>query len=140
MTSETIVDTSVAVPTLLRAHESHGDCVRFVRANRPALAGHASVETYSVITRLPIEQRIGPVDAARAMATNFPRVAWPSLEQSQHFLSRCAANGIVGGAVYDALVASAALSTGAILVSLDRRALPTYRAMGVEVAAPKDFL
>lgn len=124
---------------LLRAHESHGECVRFVRANRPAVAGHAAVETYSVVTRLPIEQRLAPADAARAIATNFPAVAWPSGEQSHHFLPRCAANGIVGGAVYDALVALAALSTGAILVSLDRRALPTYRAMGVEVAAPNDF-
>lgn len=140
MTSETIADTSVAVPMLLPTHENHGECLRFVRDKRPALAGHAAIETYSVITRLPTAQRLGPADAARAIATNFPVVAWPSRDRSQRFLSSCAASGIVAGAVYDALVALAAVSTAAILVSLDRHALPTYRAMGVEVAAPKDFL
>jgi predicted nucleic acid-binding protein len=37
---------------------------------------------------------------------------------------------IVGGAVYDALVAATARQEGATLVSLDRRAARTYGALG----------
>lgn len=41
--------------------------------------------------------------------------------------------GISGGAVYDALVAAAAVHHGLPLVSRDRRALDTYRALGLDV-------
>jgi len=39
--------------------------------------------------------------------------------------------GIVGGAVYDAVVAATALRHGLTLRSLDRRATPTYDAVKV---------
>ena len=38
--------------------------------------------------------------------------------------------GIVGGAVYDALVAEAARVHQLVLISCDRRAVLTYQAMG----------
>lgn len=41
-------------------------------------------------------------------------------------------SGIVGGAVYDAVVAVTAREAGATLVSLDRRAARTYDAVAVE--------
>ena len=41
--------------------------------------------------------------------------------------------GIGGGAVYDALVAAAAIEQGLPLVSRDLRAVPTYRAMGAQI-------
>ena len=37
-----------------------------------------------------------------------------------------------GGEVYDALIAATAKSTGAVLLTRDRRAEATYRAIGVE--------
>ena len=39
--------------------------------------------------------------------------------------------GLAGGAVYDGLVGAAAREHGLLLVSCDRRAEPTYRALGV---------
>jgi predicted nucleic acid-binding protein len=42
-------------------------------------------------------------------------------------------SGIAGGAAYDALVASTAAASGEILITLDRRALRTYEAMGASV-------
>jgi hypothetical protein len=39
--------------------------------------------------------------------------------------------GITGGAVYDGLVAMSAAAHGATLLTLDRRAVPTYRRSGV---------
>jgi predicted nucleic acid-binding protein len=44
-----------------------------------------------------------------------------------------AESGISGGAVYDALVAAAAVHHALPLVSRDRRALDTYRSIGLDV-------
>jgi len=50
-------------------------------------------------------------------------------------LGRLAGTGIAGGAVYDALVASAAAQHQVPLATRDTRALLTYRAFDVEVVA-----
>lgn len=53
-------------------------------------------------------------------------------EQYLATLQRCVDGGLVGGAVYDALIAAAARESGLRLVSLDQRAARTYAAMGVD--------
>jgi predicted nucleic acid-binding protein len=45
-------------------------------------------------------------------------------------LRLCAQKGVVGGAIYDALIAATAQEVGARLVSRDRRAMRTYEVMG----------
>jgi hypothetical protein len=47
-------------------------------------------------------------------------------------LAELASSGVVGGAVYDGLIALGAKAGGASLVSLDRRAVRTYRRCGVD--------
>jgi predicted nucleic acid-binding protein len=47
-------------------------------------------------------------------------------------LRRCAERGVVGGAIYDALIAATAQEADACLVSRDHRAARTYEAIGVE--------
>ena len=61
------VDTSVAIPLLVRSHHDHAAVVRWWGGQEVALAGHALAETYSVLTRLPGDAR-GPgaaIDAER---------------------------------------------------------------------------
>ena len=48
--------------------------------------------------------------------------------------------GIVGGAVYDALVAATARHAGATLLSRDRRAMRVYDLLGVSTARDSDML
>lgn len=50
----------------------------------------------------------------------------------RELLHEADASGIAGGAIYDALVAFTAREAGATLVSMDRRAAYTYRAVAVE--------
>jgi hypothetical protein len=50
----------------------------------------------------------------------------------REMLESAARSGVLGGAVYDALVALTAREAGTTLVSLDRRAVPTYRAVGAD--------
>ena len=98
-----------------------------------ALSGHAFVETYSVLTRLPGDLRVAPADAARLLRERFaePLILGPDMSvQAVDVLSGI---GIAGGAVYDALVALAAVEHGAELATRDGRAKPTYEAVGAHV-------
>jgi toxin FitB len=51
------VDTSVAVPLLVRSHQHHPEVVRWWAGQELALSGYALAETYSVLTRLPGDAR-----------------------------------------------------------------------------------
>jgi predicted nucleic acid-binding protein len=127
------VDTSVAVPLLVRSHQHHGDVVRWWNGQELALSGHALAETYSVLTRLPGDARLAADDAARLLDARFaaPLVLSAATASKVHItLSRL---GIAGGAVYDALVALAAEEHGAALATRDARARGTYDAVGAKV-------
>jgi toxin FitB len=127
------VDTSVAVPLLVRSHQHHAEVVRWWAGQELALSGHALAETYSVLTRLPGDARLGADDAARLLDARFttPLVLSGGHARTVHAtLSRI---GIAGGAVYDALVALAAKEHGAPLATRDARARGTYDAVGIKV-------
>lgn len=51
------VDTSVAVPLLVRSHHDHGAVARWWSGQEITLSGHALAETYSVLTRLPGDRK-----------------------------------------------------------------------------------
>jgi predicted nucleic acid-binding protein len=127
------LDTSVAIPLLVQTHAAHAAVVRWWDGCEVALSGHALAETYSVLTRLPGDLRVAPADAARLLAARFtaPHVLGATTyTQLPELLSRLQ---IAGGAVYDALVALAALEHGADLATRDLRARATYEAVGVRV-------
>lgn len=129
--AEAAVDTSVAVPTVLVGHVAHGSVLSTVNGRSLALAGHAALEAYSVLTRLPVDDRVAPVDAESLLATNFSIVE--PVDSLAQVRATIAAAGIVGGAVYDALVGLAAHQNGLVLLTRDLRALGTYAALGVAV-------
>lgn len=124
-------DTSVAIAALDPNHEHHTRCRRWVVEQRPALSGHAVFETYSVLTRLPPPLRLTAGQAAGALSVAFPTTCWPRQERLDDLPDRLGRIGVVGGSVYDALVGQAALDNGRILLTRDRRAERTYRALGV---------
>jgi toxin FitB len=127
------VDTSVAVPLLVRSHRDHASVVRWWGGQEVALSGHALAETYSVLTRLPGDARLAPADAAQLLNVRFASpfmLSRPLARKLPDTLSRL---GIAGGAVYDALVALAAKEHGASLATRDARARGTYDAVGVTV-------
>jgi predicted nucleic acid-binding protein len=70
---------------------------------------------------------------ARFLVARFPGapLTLPGPEQAQ-LPTRLVAAGISGGAVYDALVGSTAAHHGATLVTLDARAMETYRRLKVD--------
>ena len=127
------VDTSVAVPLLVRSHHDHTTVVRWWNGQEVTLSGHALAETYSVLTRLPGDARLAPADAARLLEARFSSPLVLSSSQARKLPDTLSRLGIAGGAVYDALVALAAKEHGAALATRDARARGTYDAVGVMV-------
>ena len=125
-------DTSVAIAALDPAHEAHPACRRALVDRRPALAGHAAFETYSVLTRLPIPLRLTADQAASVLASAFPGDCWLDAAGMRDLRERLAALDIVGGSVYDALVGQASVTNGRTLLTRDRRAERTYRSLEVQ--------
>lgn len=124
------MDSSVAVAAFGAWHELHDAAVAAVDAS-PALAAHAALEAYSVLTRLPEPFRAPAATVSEYLAANFDRrLALPAAEQRRlpELMQRA---GIRGGAVYDGLVGLTAKVARAELVSLDIRAAETYARLDV---------
>lgn len=127
------VDTSVAVPLLVRSHEEHATVAAWAAGRALALAGHALAETYAVLTRLPGDARVEPGDTCRLLRSRFGAPILLGARTSRRLPDVLAALGIAGGAVYDAMIAIAALEHGCELATRDARAKSTYEAVGASV-------
>lgn len=124
------VDSSVVIAGLSGWHERHDAC-RAVLDDRPEIVGHALVEAFSVLTRLPVPYRLRAELAAELLAANFvgpPLILSP--QQVAQFVGSLPRWQIIGGAVYDALIAATACDADATLLTLDARAARTYLAVG----------
>lgn len=124
-------DTSISIPALLADHEAH-DMAEEALGLCDATVAHVAVETYSVLTRLPPPHRIKPLEAAVIVEARLPD-AWVTLdaETCKALPWRLAEARVSGGASYDALIGVVALEHDLELVSRDRRAARTYRALDV---------
>ena len=130
---DVLVDTSVAVPLLIDGHDHHQRLRRALSGRKLGLAGHAEFETYSVLTRLPRPDRRNPDVVATLIAADFPVNRYLSAVVAAELLTRLVGAGIAGGSVSDALIGAVAAEHELPLATRDRRALATYRALGVDV-------
>jgi predicted nucleic acid-binding protein len=130
---DALVDSSVAVALVTMDHEYHPVVAHAIAGRRLGLAGHAAFEALSVLTRLPPPFRRTPAIISRILAQQFPTSRFLGQQSALDLLGRLPGLGISGGAVYDALVAATAVEHGLPLISLDRRAAGTYRALGAEL-------
>jgi predicted nucleic acid-binding protein len=128
--SPSAADTSIVIAALLADHPAHEASAQALATCEIAIA-HVTVEAYSVLTRLPAPHRADATTAAQALEQRLPR-AHVTLRASHHAGAprRLAASGISGGATYDGLIALTAIEHDLQLVSRDRRAARTYRALG----------
>lgn len=131
--TDVLVDTSVAIPLLVTSHVAHEAVRASLGGRSAALCGHALHETYAVLTRLPGDARVAPQDVVRLLRERFESAAVLDARAVRSAPSVLGGAGVVGGATYDGLVALAARSADLPLASRDRRALSTYRRLGVTV-------
>jgi predicted nucleic acid-binding protein len=128
-----LVDTSAAVALVVGDHSLHDATLDALDGRTLGLSGHAAFETFSVLTRLPPPARRPSPVVAQILAANFPESRFLSAAGTAALFARLAGGEFAGGSVYDALVGAAAAEHGVALATWDRRALDTYRALGVNV-------
>jgi predicted nucleic acid-binding protein len=123
-------DTSVLVAAFARWHTEH-PLAAAALSRVDAVVDHVVIETFSVLTRLPPPRRVRAPLVTTFLGDHFPRSTprLPGVLPSDLLVAARHA-GIVGGAVYDLVVALSARQAGAVLLSLDRRAASTYEAAG----------
>lgn len=127
------LDTSVAIPLLVGTHKQHAVVSTWCDGLDLALCGHALAETYSVLTRLPGDVRLAPDDAARLLRERFAAPLMLGSATASRISDELGDLGIAGGAVYDALIALAAVEHRVTLASRDGRAQATYAVVGADV-------
>ena len=126
-------DTSAAIAAFAEWHGSHREA-QSALSGKPAIVAHAAFETYSVLTRIPEPQRMFAGAVREQLELRFG-TRWLGLSPGalRLALTRLEELGISGGQTYDGLIAITAASNDAKLVTLDRRALPTYLLVGADV-------
>jgi len=127
----TLLDTSAAIAFLVSDHTAHANTWDALAERGLGLAGHAWFETYSVLTRLPGSNRRDGTAVTKLLTANFPHSRFLDEAASASLTLALANSGISGGSVYDALVAATAVHHDLPLASRDRRAIDTYRALGL---------
>jgi predicted nucleic acid-binding protein len=144
------LDTSVLVAGLIDLGRQSGPAHSLLHAVAektvaPAATGwHCCLEFYSVATRLPVEYRLSPPDAARLVEEEiFARMSVHDLPATERLpLLRAAAHDAIGGGrIYDAHIAEVARAAKAsVIVTDNRRHFLAALRHGIRVETPAEFL
>jgi predicted nucleic acid-binding protein len=111
-------DTSVLVPLFYRDHIHHRPSQElFIQFNQSTgcCGAHSLTEVYATLTRMPGKRRISGEQAMLFVGNIRERLSVVALSGNSYAnaLERSAALGIVGGAIYDAVLAHCALIANA---------------------------
>lgn len=106
------------IPTFLEEHQHHEASLEiFLKASKEhdSCTAHSLAEVYSTITRLPGRQRLSGEQVLLFLEHIRERLRLVTLNAEEYSatLDEAAAAGIVGGTVYDALLARCALKARA---------------------------
>jgi predicted nucleic acid-binding protein len=111
-------DTSVLVPVFYGDHVHHKASLdRFIQfdKNTGCCGAHSLAEVYSTLTRMPGKHRISSEQAMLFIGSIRERLAIIALsgDEDADALAAAAALGIVGGGIYDAMLAHCAIKAQA---------------------------
>jgi predicted nucleic acid-binding protein len=114
-------DTSVLLPCFFENHIHHEASLRvFLEVNKEqgCCAAHSLAELYANATRLPSKNRLGGDQALLFLDEVRDRLAIVALTPEEYYstISDAAAEGIVGGTIYDALLCRCAVKAEAELI------------------------
>ena len=111
-------DSSVLVPLFYRDHVHHRPSQEvFIQFNRSTgcCGAHSLAEVYATLTRMPGKRRISGQQAMLFIGNIRERLSIVALNSDEYAdaLTTSAAWGILGGAIYDAILAHCALKSKA---------------------------
>jgi len=138
-------DTSCIVAAVSSWHDHHQRAIneiqsRLKKKQKMVVAGHALIEAFSVLTHLPAPHRISARDASTLIQANFiENVETITLASSgyRELLEYAAEAGIVGGRVYDLLIAASARQARAgALITFNERHFEDLAGGGLEIIVP----
>jgi predicted nucleic acid-binding protein len=113
-----LFDTSVLVPTFLGDHEHHEaslDVFLRFEKRQACCAAHSLAEVYATLTRMPGKYRVSCEQAMLFLAELRQRLTLVALDKEEYYatIEQASALGVMGGTVYDALLARCALKARA---------------------------
>jgi predicted nucleic acid-binding protein len=113
-----LFDTSVLVAAMVAAHPKHNISLPWLQqvlAEEVAgfISSHSLAELYAVLTRLPLRPAIKPALAAQLISENLQgfQIIPLSTEDYKAVIANLVSLQIPGAAIYDALIAQAALNS-----------------------------
>ena len=114
-------DTSVLLPAFLEDHQHHEPSLSiFLKANKKngCCAAHSLAEIYATATRLPGKHRLSGEQVMLFLENILERLTIIALTEEEYYqaIKASAANGVLGGTIYDALLAQCALKANAAVV------------------------
>lgn len=109
----------------------------FLKFTKPdaGCAAHSFAEVYASLTRMPGEHRMSAAQALLFLGSLNERLAIVALDANEYFssLERFASLGVIGGTIYDAMLAACALKADAETIYTWN--LRHFRRCGAEIAA-----
>ncbi len=111
-------DTSVLVPAFVENAMDHDRCLAVYAPSNKRIAccaAHSLAEVYVTVTRLPADFRASPAQAILFLTDMMERLTIVPLDSGEFFgaIQPAALNGIVGGTIYDALLAACTIKARA---------------------------
>jgi predicted nucleic acid-binding protein len=111
-----LLDSATLIAAMLPDHVHHADAYPWLARGKAGgfeffASGHSLAEVYSVLTRLPRMPRIGPAEAWKLLENNVVSCAsLITLSGSEYaaLIAELSQRGVIGGAVYDAVIAKTA--------------------------------
>lgn len=111
-----LLDSATLIAAMLPDHVHHSDAYPWLAEGKAGAfeffaSAHSLAEVYSVLTRLPRTPRISPADARKLLVENVTSCATLiALSGSDYsvLIAGLSQRRVVGGAVYDAVIAKAA--------------------------------
>ena len=138
-------DSSCIIAAVSRQHEHHAPAAgevntRLGRGERMVLAAPALVEAYSVLTRLPAPARLSSSAALQVLQASFvDQGDLVALDAADYLalLTRAPVEGVVGGRVFDAVIAACARKAGVdVLLTFNERHFRQFAGDGLAVVVP----
>jgi predicted nucleic acid-binding protein len=116
---KTLFDTSVIIAALVEYHPMHARAFPWLKQAKSKkfeliVASHTLAELYAVLSTLPVKPRISPAAAWRLIHENIETIGKVvSLTPAEYsgVIKSLSESGLIGGLVYDALIARVAQKT-----------------------------